>query len=125
MLGTGSIVPAKVLRCQLAAWQVAQSIACGRPRQQGLQRGEDPLQPQVSSGSMLTCPPGPEARTGQGRAAPAPFTVDLRRRRYPAAPTFEARGPRPSRRTRALWNSRFSRAMNFTSMPFGQAAWHS
>ncbi len=62
--------------------------------------------------------------TGQGRFRPRPaMTRDgwIGRGAYSPTgvnvPAFAL--------NRALWNSRLSRAMNFTSIPFGHAAWHS
>ena len=65
-----------------------------------------------------------ETKRGRGVSAPAPGSSaggTGRCRDYSPtgvnAPAFALKS--------ALWNSRLSRAMNFTLTPFGHAAWHS
>ena len=79
--GTGSSVPAKGPRCQLAAWQVAQSMAGAGLGSSGSSAASTRFSCAVSSGSRLTDPPllgrlvALETNRGRDRLAPAPWMV--------------------------------------------------
>ena len=132
MLGTGSIVPAKVLRCQFAAWQVAQSISSAGRGSSGSSAARTRFSRSVSSGSRLNVSP-------VSRAARPAGCSQTRKRGRGGSPLPRHRSGVAVRvaygattsvlltasLNRALWNSRFRRAMNFTLTPFGQAASHS
>ncbi len=67
--------------------------------------------------------PHPESREGKrGRDALAPAPCPIH---APAGGVYLGANAPTFSLIRALWNSRFSRATNFTSIPFGHAAWHS